>query len=70
MTDAETKSLLLEVIRADVRSRVDTIVDRLEAEVDCLERLDDVEHAMRGALIEVTEVLAEGIAAHLRETRR
>ncbi len=69
MTDIATTGALLEAIRADVRTRVDSIVDRLEVQVEELDQPAHLEEALREALVEVTGVLAEGIVAHLREKR-
>lgn len=70
MTDAVTQRALREAIQADVRRRVDRIVDRLERQVG---ELDDSEHmaeVLRRALAEVSDALAEGIVAQMREHGR
>lgn len=68
--DATASHLLLEAVRADVRRRVEAIVQQLEADVDRLERPEQIEPLLRSALGQVTDVLAEGIVAHVREARR
>ncbi len=70
MKSAAASGVLLEAVRADVRARVEAIVRQLEADVDRLDRRDEIETVLRAALDEVTDVLAEGLVAHLRETRR
>lgn len=70
MKSAAASGVLLEAVRADVRARVEAIVRQLEADVDRLDRRDEIETVLRATLDEVTDVLAEGLVAHLRETRR
>lgn len=70
MKSAAASGVLLEAVRADVRARVEAIVRQLETDVDRLDRRDEIETVLRAALDEVTDVLAEGLVAHLRETRR
>lgn len=65
-----TTRAILEAIEADVRVRVDRIVDRVEREVDRLHGGDELETAIHDALVDVTEVVAEGMVARLREIRR
>lgn len=71
MTDLATKLAILEAIQSDVRHRVDRIVDRLAQEV---ESNDDgsapMAAALRCALADLSEVLAEGIHAQIREGER
>lgn len=67
MKDAVTQQALREAIRADVRRRVDHIVDRLERQVYDLEEPDDMAEALQEALAEVCDAVAEGLVAQMRE---
>lgn len=68
--DRRIAQLLHDAIRADVHVRVDDALDRLETFVEYLEELDQIEAALESALAEVSEVVAEGLVAQLREVRR
>lgn len=70
MTDLVTRLAILEAIQADVRRRVDRIVDRLERDVTCDDEPRHTEEALRDALTELAETLAEGIHAQMREAGR
>lgn len=70
MTDAITQRALREAIRADVRERVDRIVDRLERQVHDLADPEDMAEALRIALAEVCDAVAEGLVAQVRENKR
>lgn len=69
MVRDETARALIEAIDADIRLRVDRIVDRVEDQVDTLAGPRALEAAIHDALVEVTEVVAEGMVARLREVR-
>lgn len=66
MTDRATRQAILEAIRADVRARVDQIMDRFVCEAHAV-----APHAggefIDQALKEVSEILAEGITAQIKE---
>jgi hypothetical protein len=70
MTDALTREVIREAIRADVRGRVDSIIDRLERQVSDLEEPEAMADALRAALAEVCDAVAEGLVAQMRENRR
>lgn len=70
MTDAVTHNAIREAIRADVRERVDRIIDRLEREVAGLDEPDEMAAALRAALSEVCDAVAEGLVAQMRENQR
>ncbi len=67
MTYQATRLAILEAIRADLRVRVDHIVDRLEVDVHTLDEPSRMERALRSALAALSDVLAEGIQAQMRE---
>ncbi|MFQ5530866.1 MAG: hypothetical protein ACE5FP_11040 [Gemmatimonadota bacterium] len=62
--------LLHEAIRADVHTRVDSVLNRLESSVDYAREFVDLEVALENALAEVADAVAEGLVAQLRECRR
>jgi hypothetical protein len=67
MIDPGARNAVVEAIRADVRHRVEGILDRFEqgtGELDQRER----DEAFREALVGVSVVLTEGLLAQLRET--
>ncbi|TFG64051.1 MAG: hypothetical protein E4H28_05670 [Gemmatimonadales bacterium] len=68
--DRRIAQLFHDAIRADVHSRVDESLDRLEASVEYLQELDEIELALEGVLAEVADVVAEGLVAQLREVHR
>ena len=68
--DRRIAQLFHDAIRADVHTRVDDALDRLEASVGYLQDFGDLEAALKGALAEVADVVAEGLVAQLREVRR
>ena len=68
--DRRIAQLFHDAIRADVHTRVDDAMDRLEASVEYLEGFAAIEAALEGALAEVADVVAEGLVAQLREVRR
>ncbi len=68
--DRRIAQLFHDAIRADVHTRVDDALDRLEASVEHLEGITALESALEGALAEVADVVAEGLVAQLREVRR
>lgn len=63
-------SLLQDAIRADVHARVDTVMDRLENDIETMYGAPELEAALQRALTDVAEVMAEGIVAQLREVQR
>ena len=70
MTDLATKLAILEAIQADVRRRVDRIVDRLERDMASSDEPLSLDQAFRDALSDLSSVLAEGIHAQMREGGR
>ena len=68
--DRRVAQLFHDAIRADVHTRVDDAMDRLEASVEFLDELAAIEAALEGALAEVADVVAEGLVAQLHEVRR
>jgi hypothetical protein len=69
VSDPSTMSALRDAIQADMRYRLDELADRLEHDVECTERLEDLEQLLADAFSEVTQVFASGFAARLRESR-
>ena len=65
-----TLRLIQDAIRADVHARVDTVMGRLEGEIERLHGSSELEEALQRALADVADVMAEGIVAQLREARR
>ena len=65
-----TLRLIQDAIRADVHARVDTVMGRLEGEIERLHGSSELEDALQRALSDVADVMAEGIVAQLREARR
>lgn len=70
MTDPETRHALLEAIRADVRARVDHILDRFVERAHVAAPRSEAAGAVSEALSEVSDVLSEGIVAQMREGGR
>ena len=70
MALTETTHALLEAINADVRGRVDEILDRLEAIMPELLDKVEMESVIEYALSEVTDAVAEGAVALVREVHR
>jgi len=68
VTDRETRRAILEAIRADVRSRVDHIMDRFVHEAYEAVPRNQGAGVLEEALADVSDVLAEGIVAQRRET--
>lgn len=68
--DSATTRLIHAAIRADVHARVDDVMGRLERDIERLLDTDGLEPALEKALSDVSDVLAEGIVAQLREARR
>jgi len=68
VTDRETKRAILEAIRADVRSRVDHIMDRFVHEAYEAVPRDEGAGVLEEAVADVSDVLAEGIVAQRRES--
>ena len=66
----ETTAALLEAINADVRRRVDEILDRLEVLMPELVDQMEMESVLEYALCEVTDAVAEGAVALVREVHR
>lgn len=62
--------LLQDAIRADVHARVDTVMSRLENDIETMYGAPELEAALQQALTDVAEVMAEGIVAQLREAQR
>lgn len=62
--------LLQDAIRADVHARVDTVMGRLEDDIETLHGAPELEAALQRALVDVADVMAEGIVAQIREARR
>lgn len=67
---AATMRVLRDAIRADVHARVDTVMGRLEDDIEALQGVPELEDALEQALADVAEVMAEGIVAQLREVQR
>lgn len=65
-----TLHLLQDAIRADVHARVDTVMGRLENDIETMYGAVELEAALQRALTDVAEVMAEGIVAQLREAQR
>ncbi len=65
-----TMRLLRDAIRADVHARVDTVMGRLENDIESLHGVPELEAALERALADVADVMAEGIVAQLREVQR
>ena len=70
MPEDLTQQVIRDAIRADVRGRVDQIIDRLERQVAELEEPEAMADVLRSALAEVCDVVAEGLVAQMRENRR
>ena len=70
MALTETTAALLEAINADVRKRVDEILDRLEVLMPELLDQMEMESVLEYALCEVTDAVAEGAVALVREVHR
>ena len=68
MTDRETRRAILEAIRADVRSRVDHIMDRFVHEAYEAVPWNEGAGVLEEALADVSYVLSEGIVAQRRES--
>lgn len=68
VTDPETRRAILEAIRADVRSRVEHIMDRFVGEAYEAVPGNAGARVLEEALADVSGVLAEGIVAQRRET--
>ncbi|MDP2470038.1 MAG: hypothetical protein Q8W46_04220 [Candidatus Palauibacterales bacterium] len=68
MTDRETRQAILEAIREDLRSRVDEIMERFVHDAYEANPGSGDDSSLRAALADVSEVLAEGIAAQIRES--
>lgn len=62
--------LLQDAIRADVHARVDLVMGRLEHDIARFYGAPELEAALQRALSDVSDVMAEGIVAQLREARR
>lgn len=65
-----TLRLFQDAIRADVHTRVDSVMGRLEVEIEDLHGQPELEDALQRALADVADAMAEGIVAQLREVRR
>ncbi len=70
MALTEQTVAMLEAINADVRKRVDAILDRLEILLPELIDQMEVESVVEYALSEVTDAVAEGAVAAVREVHR
>jgi len=70
VTDRAAQRALLEAIKADVRSRVDQIIERFVREIYETMPREGVDAALHAALADVSGVLAEGIVAQIRESGR
>lgn len=70
MALTETTAALLEAINSDVRKRVDEILDRLEVLMPELLDQMEMESVLEYALCEVTDAVAEGAVALVREVHR
>ena len=68
MTDAVTQQAIREAIRSDMRSRIAIIIDRLEHQMHELDEPEHLAEALRLALVEVSDALAEGVVAQMRES--
>lgn len=69
--DAEsTLRLFQDAIRADVHARVDLVMGRLEHDIESIHDARELEAALQQALADVSDAMAEGIVAQIRETRR
>lgn len=68
MTDRDTRHAILEAIRADVRSRVEHIMDRFVHEAYEAVPRNEGAGVLEDALAEVSDVLSEGIGAQRRES--
>jgi len=67
--DRDTRRALLEAIRADVRLRVDHILDRFIHRAYEARTGDEGAGVLEETLVDVSYVLGEGIAAQVRENR-
>jgi hypothetical protein len=66
--ESRVSTVLLEAVRADVRARVERIVDDLEVDLEAFPP-SAVDVSLHRALARMTEAVAEGIVAHVRERR-
>jgi hypothetical protein len=67
MTYQATKLAILEAIQADLRVRLYQIVHRLEVDVHTVDEPSQMERALRTAVASLSDALAEGIHAQVRE---
>lgn len=65
-----TLRLFQDAIRADVHARVDLVMGRLEYDIESIHDARELEAALQRALADVSDAMAEGIVAQLREVRR
>lgn len=65
-----TLRLFQDAIRADVHARVDQVMGRLESDIATIHGARELERALQQALTDVSDVMAEGIVAQLREAHR
>lgn len=68
MTDRATRQAIVEAIRSDMHARVDGIMERFVKRASGSGQGSVAPEALDEALAEVSDVLAEGIAAQLRES--
>jgi hypothetical protein len=68
VTDRDTRRAILEAIRADVRSRVEHIMDRFVRDAYEAVPRNAGAGVLEEALADVSGVLSEGIVAQRRET--
>ena len=67
MSDAITRQLLREAVRADVRARLDEIAERLEGRLAEAVQLEELEDLVAQSLAEAARVVADEFAVRLRE---
>lgn len=67
LSDATTRRALREAVRADVRTRLDEIADRLEGRFAEASRLEDLEELVAQSLAEAARAVADEFAVRLRE---
>ena len=67
LSDAITRQLLREAVRADVRARLDEIADRLEGRLAEAVRLEELEDLVAQSLAEAARAVADEFAVRLRE---
>ena len=67
MSDAITRQLLREAVRADVRARLDEIAERLEGRLAEAVQLEELEDLVAQSLAEAARAVADEFAVRLRE---